>query len=266
MEYATRSSISIFVDDDAFIPVHTFANSKDVTVTKFLMSNLAFADLCLGLYLLLIAAIDAHSIGEYFNYGYDWQYGELHRDCIGQHLDENSSQSTFCTGFGCQAAGFLTVFASHLSVYTLCIITLERWYAITNAMHLNKRINMRTAVIIMLGGWSYACLMSALPLMGISNYSSTSICLPMEARDTWDVAYLVVIIANSGLAFCFIAVCYGQIYMSLGEATRQAHRHASRTEMTVAKKMALLASTDKEQQTSAVCGHYTIFLARSRRK
>lgn len=44
---------------------------------KFLISNLAFADLCMGLYLLLIAAIDAHSIGEYFNVAYDWQYGKF---------------------------------------------------------------------------------------------------------------------------------------------------------------------------------------------
>lgn len=43
---------------------------------KFLMSHLAFADLCLGLYLLLIAAIDIHSMGEYFNFAYDWQYGK----------------------------------------------------------------------------------------------------------------------------------------------------------------------------------------------
>lgn len=41
------------------------------------MSNLAFADLCMGLYLLLIAAIDVHSMGEYFNFAYDWQYGKL---------------------------------------------------------------------------------------------------------------------------------------------------------------------------------------------
>lgn len=47
-----------------------------MTVQKFLMSNLAFADLSLGLYLLLIAAIDVHSMGEYFNFGYDWQYGK----------------------------------------------------------------------------------------------------------------------------------------------------------------------------------------------
>lgn len=52
-----------------------FSNWRDVTVPKFLMSHLAFADLCLGLYLLLIAAIDIHSMGEYFNFAYDWQYG-----------------------------------------------------------------------------------------------------------------------------------------------------------------------------------------------
>lgn len=39
------------------------------------MCHLAFADLCLGLYLMLIASIDAHSMGEYFNYAFDWQYG-----------------------------------------------------------------------------------------------------------------------------------------------------------------------------------------------
>lgn len=49
---------------------------NDVTVPKFLMSHLAFADLCLGLYLLLIATIDLHSMGEYFNFAYDWQYGK----------------------------------------------------------------------------------------------------------------------------------------------------------------------------------------------
>lgn len=46
-----------------------------MTVSKFLISHLAFADLCLGIYLLLIASIDLHSMGEYFNFAYDWQYG-----------------------------------------------------------------------------------------------------------------------------------------------------------------------------------------------
>lgn len=47
-----------------------------MSVPKFLICHLAFADLCMGLYLLLIASIDAHSMGEYFNFAFDWQYGK----------------------------------------------------------------------------------------------------------------------------------------------------------------------------------------------
>lgn len=48
-----------------------------MTVTKFLMCNLAFADFCMGIYLLLIAAIDIRTIGDYFNYAIDWQHGKF---------------------------------------------------------------------------------------------------------------------------------------------------------------------------------------------
>uniref|UniRef100_A0A1I8P9Q7 G-protein coupled receptors family 1 profile domain-containing protein n=1 Tax=Stomoxys calcitrans TaxID=35570 RepID=A0A1I8P9Q7_STOCA len=194
--------------------------SETPSVPRFLMCHLAFADLCLGLYLLLIASIDSHSMGEYFNYAYDWQYGA-----------------------GCKVAGFLTVFASHLSVFTLTVITIERWLAITHALYLNHRIKLRPASYIMIGGWVYSIIMSSFPLFGISNYSSTSICLPMEDGDLFDTIYLVAIMALNGVAFFIIAICYGQIYLSLGEETRHAH-NTSRGEMSVAKKMALLVFTN----------------------
>ncbi|XP_075146788.1 leucine-rich repeat-containing G protein-coupled receptor 1 [Haematobia irritans] len=194
--------------------------AESPSVPRFLMCHLAFADLCLGLYLLLIAAIDSHSMGEYFNYAYDWQYGA-----------------------GCKVAGFLTVFASHLSVFTLTVITIERWLAITHALYLNHRIKLRPASYIMIGGWVYSIIMSSLPLFGISNYSSTSICLPMEDGDLFDTIYLVAIMGLNGVAFFIIAICYGQIYLSLGEETRHAH-NTSRGEMSVAKKMALLVFTN----------------------
>lgn len=88
---------------------------SEITVSKFLICNLAFADLCMGLYLLMLACIDVYSKGEFFNYAYDWQYGP-----------------------GCKVAGFLTIFASHLSVFTLLVITLERYFAITHAINLNR--------------------------------------------------------------------------------------------------------------------------------
>ena len=51
-----------------------------------------------------------------------------------------------------QAAGFLGVLSSELSVFTLAVITLERNYAITHAMHLNKRLSLKHAAYIMCAG------------------------------------------------------------------------------------------------------------------
>jgi hypothetical protein len=81
--------------------------------------------------------------------------------------------SVVVLGPGCQIAGFLTVFASELSIYTLTVITSERWYAITYALHLDKRLRLSTAFKVMTVGWLYAITMATLPLLGISGYSKT---------------------------------------------------------------------------------------------
>lgn len=75
-------------------------------------------------------------------------------------------------GWGCRAAGWLTVFAGHMSVFTLTIITIERYFAITRAIYL-KTLKIKAASYIMICGWLYSIAMAILPLFGISNYSST---------------------------------------------------------------------------------------------
>lgn len=80
---------------------------------------------------------------------------------------------SFLLGLGCKVAGFLTVLASELSIFTLALITSERWYTITYAIHLNKRLKLKTAAQIMAGGWVYSLIMAALPLFGVSSYSKT---------------------------------------------------------------------------------------------
>lgn len=50
---------------------------SETSVPRFLMCHLAFADLCMALYLLLLAVTDLRSTGVYFNYAFDWQRGEL---------------------------------------------------------------------------------------------------------------------------------------------------------------------------------------------
>ncbi|GBM22693.1 Lutropin-choriogonadotropic hormone receptor [Araneus ventricosus] len=187
------------------------------SVSKFLMCNLAFADFCMGVYLLMIAAMDLHSIGTYFNYAIDWQHG-----------------------YGCQVAGFLTVFATELSIYTLTVISVERWYAITYAINLNKRLKLRRAANIMSAGWIFALTMAFIPLVNVNGFSRTSICLPMKNQNVKDVIYLMVLLVTNSLAFIFIFFCYGNMYMSV-------IRHQSRAtanDMAVAKRMAMLVITD----------------------
>ena len=65
-------------------------------------------------------------------------------------------------------------------MFTLAVITLERNYAITHAMHLNKRLSLRHASYIMIAGWTFAITMATMPLVGISDYRKFAVCLPFE--------------------------------------------------------------------------------------
>ncbi|GBP48956.1 hypothetical protein EVAR_32291_1 [Eumeta japonica] len=199
------------------------ANRSELTVPRFLMCHLALADLCTGLYLFMIAIVDLRSYGEFFNYAYDWQYG-----------------------LGCKIAGFLSVFSGQLSVFTLTIVTLERWFAITYAIYLERRISLLAAAKIMIAGWMFSILMAGLPLAGVSDYSSTSICLPVESKEVVDAVYQGSLFLTNAVAWFTIVVCYVQIYRSLGGGGEKygGRGAAAAAERRIANKMALLVGTD----------------------
>ncbi|KAL0983858.1 hypothetical protein UPYG_G00133810 [Umbra pygmaea] len=190
---------------------------QKLSVSRFLMCNLAFADLCMGFYLLLIAAMDYHSRKEYYNHATDWQ-----------------------TGAGCGVAGFLTVFASELSVYTLTVITLERWHTITNAMHINKRLRLSHVTAMMAGGWAFSLLAALLPVLGISSYTKVSICLPMDIDSLASQGYVIAILLLNVIAFFIVCYCYVRIYQSVNNPDL-ATRHG---DAKIAKRMAILIFTD----------------------
>ncbi|POI25938.1 hypothetical protein CIB84_010312, partial [Bambusicola thoracicus] len=188
-----------------------------LTVPRFLMCNLSFADFCMGLYLLLIASVDAQTSGQYYNHAIDWQ-----------------------TGSGCSTAGFFTVFASELSVYTLTVITIERWHTITYAMQLDRKLRLRHAVPIMLGGWVFSILIAVLPLLGVSSYMKVSICLPMDIETGLSQAYILLILMLNVIAFIVICACYIKIYV----AVQNPELVAANKDTKIAKRMAILIFTD----------------------
>lgn len=140
---------------------------------------------------------------------------------------------------GCQIAGFLGVLSSELSVYTLAVITLERNYAITHAMHLNKRLSLKHAGYIMGGGWTFALIMAVLPLFGVSDYRKFAVCLPFEIDDSWSLSYVVFLILINGVAFLTLMGCYLKMYWVI-RGSQAWNSNDSR----IAKRMALLVITD----------------------
>ncbi|KAM6074616.1 thyrotropin receptor isoform 3-T3 [Chlamydotis macqueenii] len=200
-----------------FVLLILLTSHYKLTVPRFLMCNLAFADFCMGLYLLLIASVDLSTRSEYYNHAIEWQ-----------------------TGPGCNTAGFFTVFASELSVYTLTVITLERWYAITFAMRPDRKIRLRHALAIMLGGWLSCFLLAVLPLVGVSSYSKVSICLPMDTETPVAEAYVVFVLICNIIAFVIICACYIKIYVTV----RNPQYKSGDKDTKIAKRMAVLIFTD----------------------
>uniref|UniRef100_A0A3Q2W2E6 Thyrotropin receptor n=1 Tax=Haplochromis burtoni TaxID=8153 RepID=A0A3Q2W2E6_HAPBU len=194
-----------------------YCSRYKLTVPRFLMCHLAFADLCMGIYLVVIATVDMLTRGRYYNYAIDWQMG-----------------------LGCNAAGFFTVFASELSVFTLTAITVERWHTITHALRLDRKLRLRHACIIMTIGWIFSLLAALLPTVGISSYGKVSICLPMDVESLVSQFYVVCLLLLNILAFFCVCGCYLSIYLTFRKPS-SAPAHA---DTRVAQRMAVLIFTD----------------------
>lgn len=185
-------------------------------VPRFLVTNLAAADFCMGVYLGLLAVVDAGTLGEFRSHAVAWQLSGA-----------------------CRLAGFLGVLSSELSVYTLAVITLERNYAITHAMHLNKRLSLRHAAIVMSVGWTFSLTAAALPLLGVSDYRKFAVCLPFETGSPTALGYVVTLLAVNGAAFLVLLGCYLKMYCAI-RGSQAWNSNDSR----IAKRMALLVFTD----------------------
>ena len=187
-----------------------------IDVPRFLICNLAVADLCLGIYLGLLAIVDASTRGNFRSYGVQWQLSH-----------------------GCKTAGFLAVLSSETSVFTLTVLTVERYIAITHALDITKKMSLKKTAIIMLFGWCFAVVTATLPLVDVSDYTKFSVCLPFETGDIKSLTYVTTILILNGSAFLVILTCYLRIYCAI-RGSNAWNTNDSRT----AQRMALLVFTD----------------------
>ena len=182
--------IVINISGNTTVIVVFLANYKRFNAIKLLLTNMAFADLGMSVYLITLASVDAATFGEYADHAIDWK-----------------------TGGDCEAIGFISVFSSILSLYSLTALTIERWYTIHFAMY-GRKMGFKHALIIVAIGWVYAIVMASLPLAGVSSYETTAICLPFDLSNGGQ-AYIIFGLLMNLLAFCIIAGVYIFLFYSI---------------------------------------------------
>ena len=158
----------------------------------FLYANLAAADFLMSVYLLTLASVDIHTKGHFSLEDIAWR-----------------------TGPGCGFAGFCAITSTVVSVYTLVVITTERLYTITFVMH-QKKVTKTFILIVMIIGWILGVTMGALPLRGeVNSYELVAVCLPFQTEPRSALAYIVILLLMTGLAFVYIGICYSVIFYQI---------------------------------------------------
>lgn len=189
--------ISIFaILGNSFQLIILFYSKQELSVYKLLMYNLGFANLLMGMYLLVLCCVDTHTYGKYYNYVRMWQYGG-----------------------GCQAFGFIAMFAMQLSFASLVLITIERFLLIIFALKVGKQMKLNHAKIAVVSVWLYSFFVAILPVTGkVSSYTKIAICLPVDIPNNLSIGYIVWLLLAYVIAFIIIVICYIKMYISISQS------------------------------------------------
>ncbi|PAV64432.1 hypothetical protein WR25_07020 [Diploscapter pachys] len=202
------------------------AYEKRMRLHYLYMVNMSLADMCVGVYLAILAIEDYRTAEEYYRFAVAWQ-----------------------TGFGCNIAGFLAVFGTFLSIISMFLIAFEMSYNARQAFY-GKRLSQFAGVGLIVGAWIFSLIMACLPLIGVSSYSETSICLPLRVKNYFDRSFIIFGLLFNLIAFIAMVGCYAFIIYMLKENRNSPSREEDKALIT---KMALLVITD------FICWFPTIF-------
>uniref|UniRef100_T1JLT2 G-protein coupled receptors family 1 profile domain-containing protein n=1 Tax=Strigamia maritima TaxID=126957 RepID=T1JLT2_STRMM len=196
-------------------------------VHSFLITNLAIADMCMGIYLLIIAAVDAKYRGVYFIYDSLWRTSKL-----------------------CQFAGFISTFSSELSVLTLTIITLHRFIGIAFPFHFQQlQMNHTRLVVIIL--WGIVIVLAGVPLLHMDYfkyfYGRSGVCLALhitsEKPSGWEYSVFIFLVLNL-MSFTIISAAYIWMFLIAKNSQKSFRTQEAKWDKTMAKRMSLIVFTD----------------------
>ena len=161
------------------------AAREKVDAPQIFIFCLTSANFCIGVYLAFLAVVDVQTYGEqrFYQSALDWQLGP-----------------------GCKTAGFIAVFASVLSVYSLVALTLERVHTIAYTFNTNHRVRRRVAIFVVIFGVFFSAGIATMPLFGVNSYSKVAVCLPFVTEQLKDKIYIGLIFSINLIGFFVMLV------------------------------------------------------------
>lgn len=230
---------------------------KPTTVQNIFTMNLAVADSLMGVYMIIITSADGYFNRLYFLSAPLWR-----------------------ESYPCKISSFLAFFSSELSVFTLTLITLDRYISIVYPFGQYK-ITPKSASVALAFTWIFTFLFSSVPFIVGTNvsgfYGLSDVCvgLPLhvelgetgrldiiwdqrlssefivkyvstdgEKRNFWVFSIVTFIGINMAL-FLIILACYVVMFVTVKRSSEAIQNSASRKrEIRVARKMAFIVGTD----------------------
>ena len=210
-----------------------YRRSEKMNVYSFSVMNLAVADFFMGFYMVCLASVDAFYRGVYIEYAHIW------------------TDSWFC-----QFLGFLNTFSSETSVFTLCLISADRFYKIVFPLQATK-FGMRQAKMAMAFIWLVGFTFAAIPLMPIpyfggKYYGKSSVCISIYLTQDYSPGWQFSISLFHGVnfaCFMFIFIAYAYLFHVVKKSTSQTKNftHAQKpnqTDVALARRLTLVVFTD----------------------
>ncbi|KAM4593732.1 leucine-rich repeat-containing G-protein coupled receptor 4 [Odontesthes bonariensis] len=185
---------------------HSHYLTPSLSPARLLMGLLALANLLTGLYVGVLTVLDAATWGSFAEFGVWWEMGP-----------------------GCQITGALAVFSSEWSVLLLSLAAVERSVAVRVILgkaimsprrsSSNYRRCLRGDGCFSLAAGLLGLLAAAgacLPLLTVSDQSSSPLCLPFAGGESPALSVTVILVLLNALAYLFTAAVYTQLYCHLG--------------------------------------------------
>ena len=211
--------------------VIVWRGQEKMNVYSFCVINLAVADFFMGLYMVVLASVDVHYMGEYIEHADAWRHSML-----------------------CSLLGVCNTISAEASVFTLCVISADRFYKIVFPLH-GARFNLKKAKLAMAGVWALSIILAVIPLFPISYfngeyYSRSSVCLSLHITNETPAGWEYSVAVFHGVnftSFVFIFLSYSYIFYEVRKSKRATSKFTqgpSQSEVALARRLILVVATD----------------------